>query len=126
MTDEQRAQIEPEFNRALDLRETNPEEAIRILRGLDKRFPNQPTVTGMLGGIYHRLEDWANALPLYQQTVASSPRSERASLGLFHSLWHHERFDDAFDEARRFIKLNGMTDGYTLLMSELNADGVFD
>jgi hypothetical protein len=126
MTDEEREQIEPEFNRALDLRESNPAEAILILKELDDRFPNKAVVTGMIGGIYHILEDWTSALPYYRKTVALSPKSETASIGLFHSLWHHEHFDEAFSEARRFIKLNGVTESYTLLMDELDDNGIFD
>jgi tetratricopeptide (TPR) repeat protein len=126
MTDEQRAQIEPEFNRALDLRQNNPNEAIQILEQLDHRFPGQAIITGMLGSIYHSLGDWVNALRYYRRTVALSPKSELASLGLFHSLRHHERFEEAFDEARRFIKLNGITEDYRLLMQELDEHGTFD
>jgi hypothetical protein len=126
MTEEERVQIEPEFNRALDLRETNLPESIRILTDLDRRFPNRGFIVGMLGGIYHGMKDWQNALLYSQRAVVLSPKSELASLCFFHSLWHHERFDEAFCEARRFVKINGMTDLYSSLMSDLDDDGVFD
>lgn len=80
----------------------------------------------MVGGIYHLLEDWSNALPWFQKTTARSPKSELASIGLLRCLWHHERFDEAFAEAKRFIQLRGMTADYSLLMGELDEDGEFD
>jgi tetratricopeptide (TPR) repeat protein len=126
MTDEEMAQIEPEFNRAVGLRETNLPESIRILTDLDKRFPNHGAIVCMLGGIYHSMQDWPKALVYYQRGVVLSPKSELASIGLFHSLWHHERFSEALEESRRLIKIKGMTDLYSGLMSDLDNDGVFD
>ena len=125
MTDNERELMEPEYNRALALRENNPHEAIRILKELDRRFPNHEIIVGTLGSIYFSLKDWANALPVYERATQLAPKSELASLGLFHSLWHHERYDDAVEEAKRFIRINGLTPEYSLLLDELDDEGMF-
>ena len=124
-TEDERKLIEPEFNRALELRENNPQEAIRILTELDRRFPDRSVIVGTLGSIYFSLKDWANALPVYEKAVLLSPKSELASLGLFHSLWHHERFEDALEESKRFIRINGLTSEYSILLDELDDGGMF-
>jgi len=127
MTEDEKIKIEPEFNRALDLwHEDKPFEAIKILKQLNKEFPNQPTILGMLGAIHFTLDDWANSLIYYDKAVILSPKSESASIGLFHSLWHHERFDEAFEEAKRYVKLNGFSKKYDFIMKELDENGVSD
>lgn len=124
MTDEDRQKIEPSFNRALDIREKNPLEAIKILKELDEKHPNQPAIIGMIGGIYFGMNDYAQSLPYYEKVAHLSPKSELASLGLFHCLWRHERIDDAFEEARRFIKLNGYSEEYAFALEELDDSGL--
>ncbi len=39
---------------------------------------------------------------------------------LFHSLWNNKRFDEAFEEAKRFIKLNGFSKEYDFILKEIN------
>ena len=80
----------------------------------------------MIGAIYFSLEDWSNSLLYYEQTVKLSPKSELASTALFHSLRHHARFDEAFEEAKRLIKLNGYSEEYALIMKELEEDKTVD
>jgi tetratricopeptide (TPR) repeat protein len=127
MTEDEKIKIEPEFNHALDLWHANKsQEAIEILKKLDLEFPNQAAISGMIGAIYFYLEDWANSLMYYQQTAKLSPQSERASIGLFHSLWHHGRFDDALEEAERFVAQNGFSQAYALILEELNENNASD
>ena len=125
MTPDERAEIEPEFNRALEMRETNVRESIRILQTLNRRYPDHAPIVGVLGGIYHDTKDWVRALYWYEKAVKLSPKSQLASIGLFHSLWRNGRFSDALDEAKRFIASNGITNDYRALMSELDDGGVF-
>lgn len=121
MTDDEKIKIEPEFNRALNLwHENKSDEAIRILKKLDKEFPNQPVIVKMIGAIYFSLEDWSNCIIYSEKNVALSPKSEHTSITFFHCLWNQERFDEAFEEAKRFIKLNGFSKEYALILEELN------
>ena len=122
-----KAKIEPDFNRASSLwHEGKLLEAARIFKGLDKKFPNQPAILGMLGAIYFTTGNYANALTYWEKVVKLSPKSELASRALFHTLLQHERFDDALTEANRFIKLNGYSKEYAMIMEELDENGAFN
>ena len=54
--------------------------------------------------------------------VATSlrPRSELASLSLFHTLKHLDRMNDAFGEMRRFLAIRPESHEYDLLRQELD------
>ena len=120
MNAEEKAKIEPEFNRALRLRdEGNLLGAAAIFEQLDAEHPNHAAILGMWSGIYHHLEDWERALPLYQRTVLLSPKSELASLGLFHSLWSVGKKDEAFAEMKRFLS-HSESEEYRLLLEEID------
>ena len=120
------SEFESEFNRAMDLREPNPEEALSIFKDLNKRHPNQAVITGMIAAVYFTyLERYDEALPYARATVMLSPRSEMASLTLFHTLSHLGFDSEALDESRRFTRLNGITPEYEFLFSELDDNGHF-
>jgi tetratricopeptide (TPR) repeat protein len=113
-----RARIEPDFNSALDLwHGGDGRAAIEILERLASEYPDQPAILGMLGAISRSLRDYERAVDYYQQTTALSPRSELASLGLFHSLWQVGRRDEAMDEMARFLTV-APSEEYNLLMKE--------
>ena len=119
MNAEERAKIEPEFNRALRLRDGGDLlGAAAIFERLDAEYPNKAAILGTWGSIYFRLKDWERALPLYQRTVMLSAKSELASLGLFHSLWNLGRRDEAFAEMRRFLSVSESAE-YSQLISEM-------
>src|SRR3712207_2806544 len=106
MNAEERAKIEPEFDRALRLRDGGDLlGAAAIFERLDAEYPNRVAILGMWGSLYFRLRDWARALPLYRRAVELSPKSELASLGLFHSLWGVGRSEEAFAEMRRYLSV---------------------
>jgi predicted Zn-dependent protease len=127
MKKELKAEIEPEFNRASSLwKQNKTAEAINIFKQLDKTYPEQPTILGMLGAIYLTNHDFVSALAYFQKIVKLSPKSELASTSLFHCLMKHEQFDAALSEARKFIKRNGLTKEYELLMAELDDEGRLD
>lgn len=121
MTEEEKIKIEPEFNRAVSLwHNGESQKAIKILKKLNAEFPNHTAILKMIGAIYFLLEDWSSSLTYYEKAVKLLPKSELLSTALFHCLWHHERFDDAFNEAKRFIKLNGFSKEYDFILKELN------
>ena len=122
MDAEERAGIEPEFNRALRLRDGGDLlGAAAIFERLDAEYPDKAAILGMWGSIYFRLKDWERALPLYQRAVRLSARSELASLGLFHSLWSLGRRDEAFAEMHRFLSVSESAE-YSQLISEMREE----
>lgn len=123
MTEDEKLKIEPEFNQALGLwREDKPFEAIKILKKLNKNFPNQSAILGMIGAIYFCLDNWKNSCIYYKKTVKFSPKSELASIALFHSLFQLKKYNKGFDEIKRFLsiskKLNIKFKKYNLLMND--------
>jgi len=122
MIDEVRAKIEPEFNRALQLRDKgNWLGAAEIFEQLDKENPDQSVILKMWGSIYFHLEDWGKALPLYERALALSPKSELSSLGLFHSLWNLGRKDEAFAEMNRYLSISDSKE-YRQLTKEMGVE----
>jgi len=81
-------------------------QAIAQLEGDSKRFPKSPKLWGYLGFLYSERGAETKAIRAFRNALRLSPRSEQASLGLFHSLWRAGRMDDAFHEMRRFMKSN--------------------
>ncbi|MDQ4120420.1 MAG: tetratricopeptide repeat protein [Acidobacteriota bacterium] len=121
ITEEEKIKIEPDFNKALCLRdEEKYDDAIKILEKLNSDFPDNHAILLMLAGMYHLVDDWENCFIYSQKLVEISPNSERASVMLFHSLWGLKKFDDAFEEARRFVDLNGFSKEYDLILKEID------
>lgn len=81
--------------------------------------PESKIVLGMLSTCYFELEQYELAAKHAQRSVIVSPKSEVASLILFHSLWHIEQYDEAFDEMRRFMTLTSSA-AYDELLQDLN------
>lgn len=53
-----------------------------------------------------------------KKSVTLSPKSEMASLCLFHTLWDLNRQDEAKNEIRRFIQSGGNINKYNILFKE--------
>ena len=118
MKADDRAKIEPEFNRALETwRNGDGQLAVQILERLAAEYANQPAIFGMLGAIYRSLDDYELAVGNFQRAASLSPKSELASLGLFHSLWQVGRREEAMDEMSRFL-LVAPSEEYALLIED--------
>ena len=119
MKAEDRARIEPEFNRALELwRGGDARAAASILERLSLEYPNRPYILGLLGAIYYRsLGDYERAANYFGQTVSLSPKSELASRGLFFSLRELGRHEEAMAEMARFLSVAPSKE-YDLLVRE--------
>ncbi len=116
MTEKEKNKLDSEFNSALDIwHGGDGDKAIKILKNLDTQFPNTPSILGMIGAIYFSLRDWKHSEYYFKRTIEISPKSELASLGLFHSLWEMKNLDKAFEEAKRFVSMNGYSSKYQLL-----------
>jgi hypothetical protein len=72
---------------------------------------------GLAAGVYYdHLNDPAAALPHALESVRFTPRSELASLGLFHCLATLRRWEDAFSEALRFVLVRGDSSSYRMIL----------
>lgn len=95
-------------------------EALEALLALSEAEPRDHAATSKyLGDIHlHLLGDPVRAEPYYRRTLALFPRSERASLGLFHALCGQGRADDALEEAHRLVALRP-SESYAQLLAEI-------
>ncbi|HLM00977.1 MAG TPA: hypothetical protein VK400_07960, partial [Pyrinomonadaceae bacterium] len=63
-----------------------------------------------------------NCSEYISQGLKLQPQSEYLSLMLFHSLWHMKKFDDALEEVKRFVAINGYSKEYDLILKEIEGD----
>jgi predicted Zn-dependent protease len=96
--------------------------AIGMLKTLAAEYPKSAAVIGYLGGVYFEQERFADAEKAFRKTVALSPKSELASLGLFHSLWSLGRRHESFAEMRRLLT-NVDSEEYKTLLRDLAVAG---
>jgi tetratricopeptide (TPR) repeat protein len=113
-------ELKRDFQRAIDqVTARSFAKAIEILVDLIGRFPDQAPVYWYLGGIYfHDLDSPKKAVPLFRTASKLSPRWEKASLGLFHSLWSLGREKAALKELLRFQALSNCPD-YEEILAEV-------
>jgi tetratricopeptide (TPR) repeat protein len=115
-------EFEAAFDSALGLRETDPEAAVAALEALLKVNLHRASVVGVLAGtLLYEIGDLSRALPYAKDSVALSPRSERASLALFLALIRQGEEVAAFEEARRFLSLRE-SEEYRRLLQELASE----
>ncbi len=95
------------------------QKAVKLLNSALRRFPTEPAVFWLLGSIYmHDLDQPEKALPLFRKAIRLLPRSTRASVGLFHSLWDLEREREALRELNRFQSI-AHCDDYDEILAEI-------
>jgi len=93
------------FEEALRIRDSGQlAEAVAALRVLVQEQSGRPEAELILGGLYLEQGNYAEALKLFTSLTGQHPASEKSSLGLFLSLWHLGRSDDAVAEMRRYLK----------------------
>src|SRR5262249_34429842 len=98
--------------------------ALRALSAAVEKFPESATAWGLLGGGYlYETAEPKKAIPCFERATRLSPRSETASLGLFHSLWEAGRRTRAIAEMNRFQTVSHSED-YAEIAAELKAKGV--
>jgi hypothetical protein len=122
MTSRERTQIRRRMSDALLLRNQDRRvEALALLRPHAKTLRQFAPAAGLVATLYFETHDYRNSARWFGRAVALAPRSERASLGLFHSLWEIGEYDQAFNEMRRFL---GSSDSkeYSRLIRDLRAE----
>jgi len=98
------------------------DEALEILYRLEKTGIHRAAIVGVIGAtLYYMKEDITLAMPYLREAVLLSPRSERASLALFHALFESGEIDAAFDEMRRYLKDNESPE-YRRLLADMNSE----
>jgi predicted Zn-dependent protease len=110
------------FQEAIDLnRADKAKDAARLLEKLVLEFPSHAALWGYLGGIYRiDLKRPLKALRCFRRATELSPKSERASLGVFHTLWELNRQDQALEEIKRYQVLTDWScQDYLEIMEEI-------
>lgn len=77
--------------------------AITLMQKLGKKFPGSAKLWGYLGFLNREADRPMAAARCFRNAVDLSPKSERASLGLFYTLWRLKKFDAALREMGRFV-----------------------
>ena len=109
------------FQRAINSRDTgNLSESCEIFVELVRRHPKNAALHWCLGHMYWKLGDLTSAVNTFREATLLAPRSERASLGLFHCLWEQRKKTQALKEARRFMSICPSKD-YADIISELSS-----
>ena len=114
-------ELAAEFEVATSLRDIGDYAAARtILERLAETSPSAFGVWLVLGDVQTSLLDYESAESSFLMATALRPRSELASLAMFHTLKHLGRINDAFAEMRRFLALRPESHEYDLLRIELD------
>jgi predicted Zn-dependent protease len=118
MTD---SSLDVELQRATSLRDAGDLAGARAI--LERLAGQEPSMFGIwlvLGGVQMVQADSEAAERSLLIATSLRPRSELASLTLFHTLKHLDRVNDAFGEMRRFLALRPESHEYDLLRQELD------
>jgi predicted Zn-dependent protease len=111
--------FELKFNRAIKLRDSGAlEEAYNVLLELDREKPSDFPVLLIMGHVCWELERLDEASQLFKSATILAPKSELASLGLFHMLFKSGKTDDAFEEMKRFVSIS-YSEEYERLLEEM-------
>lgn len=97
-----------QIDEALELRNVGKiQESISILLKVFEDIPaNDIPALGVVGSLFREANNLSKALYCFDRAVESDPTSPRASLGLFHTLWRMERYDDGLNELERFFSIS--------------------
>lgn len=99
----------------------NYSAAIWLFEEAIRKSPRCSLAYWLLGGVFYSfLHDPQASLPYFKKAVKLSPKTEMASLGLFHALWDMDRIDEALEELKRFQLLtNWSSQDYLEIVDEI-------
>jgi tetratricopeptide (TPR) repeat protein len=93
------------IQQAIDLYQRgNADAAIALLQNAGKRFRSSAKLWGYLGFLQKERGSFTKAADCFHHAVEISPASEKASLGLFFSLYRAGKARDAIDEMLRYLR----------------------
>ena len=90
-------------------------DAASTLSGEIEKYPEDAEGQFLYAAALLLSDRYAEAVAPFERVLQIEPRNERASLGLFHSLWKMERCHEALMEARRFFRDGGESMEYRRL-----------
>jgi tetratricopeptide (TPR) repeat protein len=93
-------------------------EALAILHGIEPKYKESSTINGLIATAYYFAKEYLNSAAYYKKATELNPRSELASLGLFHSLWELKNYRHAYQEMERFLSSNE-ANNYKVTLKEL-------
>ena len=93
--------------------------AVKTLIETTRAFPSDSFSHWLLGAILlSELKQTKKAIPHFQTATRLAPLSEKASLGLFHSLWGTDQRLEALEEMKRFQTVSHSKD-YDEILAEI-------
>lgn len=96
---------EQNLHKARRLSEAGHHEQSRMaLLEILKDEPDNTAALMMLGGSYFTGEKYAEAEMVFERMVLLAPTTGQVSIALFNTLWKLERFEEALEEIKRFMK----------------------
>jgi tetratricopeptide (TPR) repeat protein len=81
------------------------QKSLSILALLKSKHPNSSVIFGLFASVYYELKDYKKSGKNFKKTLSIKPKSELASLGLFHCLMHQGRSRMALKEIHRFLAI---------------------
>jgi len=100
------------------------ELAAEAFASIAEKYPDYAPAFGMCGAVlFSGLKKPREALPYCTRAVELAPKSEMASLALFHSLWALERDDEAIAEMKRFLQV-GYCEDYVEIIQAMHDEWV--
>ena len=95
------------FDEAVRLkRQGNFKDALSVLRKLHRSAPNDASTCALIGEINWSQGKLGIAIRWLSKATREAPRSELASLGLFHVLWEANKEGLALAEMNRFLAIS--------------------
>lgn len=119
-----RDELEIAFEEALRMRDSQDYQgAASLLEALCAENPAMPGLWGTLGDVHQRNGSLGEAVEAFRRATELSPRSELASISLFHALVQLGKGESALEEMRRYMKLVPNSPEYRLLIDEMAEGG---
>jgi predicted Zn-dependent protease len=120
--DDTDARLQSDFDEALQQRDAGDlPKAVQAMRQLAVIWPEKASILGTLAGLEFQMGDYEAAVVTGRKATRVAPRSELASLTLFHSLHRLGEADEAFAEMARFRAVRA-SDEYDKLLVEMSED----
>ena len=108
------------FNKAIKLQNNNRHKnALKILFSLEGKYSKFSPLYGLIASSFFQAQDFKNSTKYFKKTLKLNPRSELASLGLFHSLEKIGKLKNASMEMDTFLS-NNKASLYKATILEMN------